>query len=302
MALTKDPLKSAFSGMKQLTELLSAENGVLLRRSNRSVQAQLDYAVRRGELNATLPGIYTAPDPSVETRVRAASMFRPDAVITGAAAARLLWWPEITVDRVECAVRHPILTEYPGCCWAQRVMPPEFIVHRSGVQIATPALSILDLIPVRGAAVVDEGLRRGAATLAELWEALRMTSHRPGNAVRRTILHDSRDEPWSPKERTAHQLLRAAGLTGWRTNHPVWVNGVRFVVDLVFLRERVVVEIDGWTYHNSHRSFVEDRWRYARLGAAGWTVLPIAGSSIDDDPEEFVAVVRQALRTRGRKF
>ena len=282
--------------MKHLSELLSAEHGVIARHSNVSVRAQLDYAVRRGLLIATLPGLYTAPDPTVEIRARAAATFRPDAVITGAAAARLLWWPEIAVDRVECAVRYSVSSHYAGYTWSQREVPPELFVVRAGVRIAKPALSVLDLIPQRGPDVVDEALRRKVTTITELWQAFGTTPQRPGNGLRRAILQDSRDEPWSPAERKVHQLLRAAGITGWRTNVRVMVNGVGFVVDLLFARERVVIEVDGWTYHGSRHAFVADRWRYARLGAAGWTVLPFAASAIDDDADEFVALVRQALR------
>lgn len=78
------------------------------------------------------------------------------------------------------------------------------------------------------------------------------------------------------------------------------VKGVGYVVDLVFPQQRIAIEIDGWTYHGSRESFINDRWRYAKLGAAGWCVLPIAASELDDAPDEFVAVVRDALRMRAR--
>lgn len=286
---------------QKINDLLVAEQGVLVRRDHRAIGAQLDYALRRGLLRSTLPGVYTAAPPSLEAQIRAAALFRPNAVITGAAAAKVLWWPEVAVPRVEAAVQHPIRPSYPGFSFTQRTVPADLIVYRQDIRLACPALSVLDLIDVLGGAAVDEALRRRATTLRELWAAYAMCPQRPGNGLRKAILHDSRDEPWSPRERTAHQLLRVAGLTGWRTNHPVLVNGVRFIVDLVFVRERIVIEIDGWTYHGSRHAFVEDRWRYARLAAADWTVLPFAGSSIEDDPEEFVAVVRQSLARR-RKF
>ena len=247
--------------MKNLHELLRAEDGVLVRRDHRAIVAQLDYAVRRGLLRATLPGIYTVPQPSVEARVRAAAAFRPGCVVTGAAAAMLLWWPEIPVQCVEVAVRHPIRARHHGFAWCQRTVPPDLVVQRGDVRLACPALSVLDLIPSLGGTAVDEALRRRATTVPELWAALALCPQRPHNVLRRSILHDSRDAPWSPRERTAHQLLRAAGLKGWRTNHPVWVDGVRFVVDLVFTREKIVIEIDGWSFHNSRHAFVEDRWR-----------------------------------------
>ena len=271
---------------------------MLTRRANRSIRHQLDGLVRRGELRALLPGVYTAPEPTWQARIRAAAAFRPDGVIGGAAAALLLWWPECPIKVVAVATHRKVSVTAPGFGWERRRVPPELIVDRGSVRIASPALSVLDLIPDLGGNAIDEALRRGAATLADLRTALGLTRGRTGNPGRLALIEDSRDSPWSEAERLAHRLLREAGITGWRTNHRVMVNGVGFVVDLVFQAERIAIEVDGWTYHGSRQAFVADRWRYARLASAGWRVLPFAASELTDYPEEFVGVVRDALRTR----
>lgn len=281
--------------MERIQELLQSEHGVLARRNHRTIANQLDYCRRRGLLHTALPGIYTAPDPDWPTRVRAASMFRPGCVVGAAAAARSLWWPECPIATVNVAVQHQVKGTYPGFTFEERRIPLDLVVDRAGTRFAGPALSILDLIPTLGGAVIDEGLRRGAVTLSQLWQAVRLTRERPGNALRRDLLHDSRDKPWSEAERAAHRLLRSAGLTGWRTNFPITINGVTFVVDIAFPVHRIVVEIDGWQYHSSRNAFHSDRWRYARLAAAGWTVLPIPAGDVTTEPDAFVEVVRAAL-------
>ena len=154
---------------------------------------------------------------------------------------------------------------------------------------------MLDLIPVLGGRVIDEGLRRGAVTLQGLWDAFELTRRRRENALRRELLHDSRDEPWSEAERTAHRLLRAAGIVGWRTNYRITIGDAVFFVDIAFPALRLVIEIDGWEFHGTRAAFTRDRWRYARLGAATWTVLPFAAEALDD-PDEFIAVVRTAMQ------
>ncbi|MFT3834069.1 MAG: DUF559 domain-containing protein [Micropruina sp.] len=281
--------------MERIFELLRAEHGVLSRRRHASIAGQLDWAVKQRHLKAILPGIYTTHDPTWEAQIRAVGAFRPDCVITGAAAAMLLWWPECPIDSVSVAVPDGVCQPYSGFNWERRSVAPDLIVERDELRIACPELSVLDLIPVLGGRVIDEGLRRGAVTLQGLWDAFELTRRRRGNALRRELLHDSRDEPWSEAERTAHRLLRAAGIVGWRTNYRITIGDAVFFVDIAFPALRLVIEIDGWEFHGTRAAFTRDRWRYARLGAATWTVLPFAAEALDD-PDEFIAVVRTAMQ------
>lgn len=248
-----------------------------------------------GLLEAPLPGIYTAPDPGWHTRVRAAAAFRPGCVITGAAAAMLLWWPEVPIDAVAVAVAHDVHGTYPRYTWERRRLPLDLVADRDGVRIACPAASILDLVPTLGGNVIDEGLRRRAVTLSELWSAYRAQPYRPHNQLRVEMLNDSRHEPWSEAERKAHRLLRAARLTGWRTNHLIRIDGRNYFADIAFPAVRVIVELDGFSHHGSKKAFVDDRWRYSRFAAHGWRVLPFAASVLDDDPQGFLTLVRRAV-------
>jgi len=284
--------------MERLLELLRHENGVLVRREHMTVARQIDYGVRTGTLRAVLPGVYTAFEPTWQARIHAAAAFRPGCVFTGACAALMLWWPEVPINAVSAAVRHDVSGRHGGFCWERRVIPPDLVVDRGGLRMTCPALSILDLIPVLGGTAIDEGLRRGAVSMAELHATLRQLPNRASNGLRRRLLDDSRDEPWSEAERSAHRLLRAAGIAGWRTNFRITIDGVGYWVDIAFPDEGVVVEIDGWSFHNSRRSFEQDRWRYGRLAAAGWRVLPFPASAVDDHPEEFVELIRVAIGRR----
>lgn len=276
-------------------ELLAAEQGLLVRREHANIAAQLDYATRKGELRRLLPGIYCAPEPDLAVRVLAATAFRPGCVVTGAAAARLLWWPEVTVGDVSLAVPHTVCGRYEGFAWERRRVPADLAVDRDQVRIAAPAVSVLDLIPSLGGTVIDEALRRGAVTLSDLWSTMTELGQRPGNAFRSTLLHDSRDEPWSEAERSAHRTLRQAGITGWRTNYRVRALGADFWVDIAFPEHRVIVEVDGWQFHGGREAFTRDRWRYATLAAAGWVVLPFAATALTDETDTFLKVVRAAL-------
>ena len=190
---------------------------------------------------------------------------------------------------------HGVHGTYAKYDWQRRRVPADLIDDRHGLRIASPAVSVLDLLPTLGGNVIDEALRRRVVTLGDLWAALRSEPHRSGNRLRGALLSDSRDEPWSEAERVAHRLLRQACITGWRTNQRIVIDGVCYFADIAFAVERVIVEIDGFTHHGTRKAFADDRWRYSRFAAHGWRVLPFAASALDDDPQTFVALVRRAV-------
>jgi len=161
--------------------------------------------------------------------------------------------------------------------------------------MTVPALTALDLCSELGGDAIDVALRTRAATLGDLWRALELTPNRSGNTVRRQLLRDSRDRPWSPPERRFHRMLRAAGLTGWSGNVTVHGPGWRYCLDVAFEADQLDVEIDGREHHSSPSAFEADRRRQNRLVQAGWTVLRFTPGMIDGDPEGVIATVVETL-------
>ena len=113
-----------------------------------------------------------------------------------------------------------------------------------------------------------------------------------GNAIRRILPRESRDEPWSPLEREAHILLRTARVRGWRTNHPVLTSIGRCYVDVALVAERIAIELDGWEHHSGRVSFDTDRLRWNALTMAGWEVLHFTHRTLD----ELLPTVQRRLR------
>lgn len=252
-------------------------------------------AVRRGDLQRILPNVYApgAADVTVALKAAAVCAADPAAVITGAASAHLLWWPELPVSHVS-ATRAGSITAAAGFRWEQRVVPGELVADRPGLRIALPALSVLDLIPTRGGNAIDEALRRRACSLDDLWSALAVTPGRPGNRLRRLLLHDSRDQPWSEAERALHRHYRACGLPfAYGTN--VWVSladGRRTALDFALPELRLAFEADGYAWHGERRAFEYDRDRDSDLAAQGWQVVRLTAAFLEHEPGE----VRRRLR------
>ena len=65
-------------------------------------------------------------------------------------------------------------------------------------------------------------------------------------------------------------------------------------VDFHWPRRRLVVEVDGWTFHRTRRAFERDRERDAILAAGGIRVLRFTHRQVTREP----ALVAAALRRR----
>ncbi|GGF39782.1 hypothetical protein GCM10011519_11800 [Marmoricola endophyticus] len=218
-------------------------DGVLLAREHPALARTVRRMAVDATLTAVLPGVVVATSDLSGPEVVALAVARglPDAVITGAAAARLTFWPELRVDRVTAANARTRARGALVEVVTERI-PAELVVTVQGISVACPSLTALDL----GGPGIDRALMSRAASLASMGHALDRTPRRPGNRERRRMLHDSRDEPWSEAERLAHAVLRGAGVTGFRTNHPVSCGGATFYLDIAFPSQMVAIEVDGF--------------------------------------------------------
>lgn len=58
------------------------------------------------------------------------------------------------------------------------------------------------------------------------------------------------------------------------------IPGTRYRVDFANLSEKVVIELDGYEYHNSKDQFTNDRLRQRELEKLGWRVIRFSGSEV----------------------
>jgi very-short-patch-repair endonuclease len=277
--------------------LLRAGGGLVVRRDHPQLGASFDSLIREGRLATVLPGVYATPEiaRTWQTRARALALRHRDAVLLGGAAARISFWPDAPLVRIEAAVRRALKPQ-PGFSFSRRHIPEELVARRGRLRYTAPALTAIDLATFACSDAIDIALRVRAATLAGMYEALRITPHRTGNRERLRLLIDSRSEPWSAAERLSHRLLRAAGIRGWKTNLPVHHGDQVCYIDIAFKQRRLAIEIDGRLHETSEDLFESDRWRQNVLVADGWRVLRFTWAMLRDHPEVFVAAVIEALR------
>ncbi|WP_210414856.1 endonuclease domain-containing protein [Microlunatus elymi] len=77
----------------------------------------------------------------------------------------------------------------------------------------------------------------------------------------------------------------------------MWVRTANggYPVDILFRRERVIVEFDGYAYHSDRAAFERDRARRNELVLAGYTVLNFTWAQLCDRPEWVINCIRRAL-------
>jgi hypothetical protein len=220
---------------KNEAQRLVDQHGMIARREHPELQTAIAWLKRRGELTAVLPGVYTHPAlaGALEIRIGAVGRWDRDAVLTGAAAARVSFWPDLPVPVVTCAVgsRRP---PQPSYGFERRRLPQELVAEQGRLRFTRPALTALDLCIETDGGALDEVLRTRAATLDHLHEAMALTRDRVGNPQRRQLLLESRAAPWSVAERRFHRLLRSAGITGWTANPRLLIEGQEVHPDVLF--------------------------------------------------------------------
>lgn len=288
-------------GIQAISAELARAGGVL--RVDRGDRMSVLRAAATGGLRRVLPGVYAEARLAgdFEARVRALHLVDPNAVLLGRTAAAASWWPGLAVPTVQAWRRGHRLAP-PGFHWSQQQIHPDDVWETPrGLRFTSPARTVLDLIDELGGQAIDEALRRRAVTLSQLEAALARSPNRPGNKLRRWLLDDSRDEPWSEAERHFHRLLRGLRLPcPYATNHRVdTAEGHRFV-DVGLPAIRLAFEVDGRSFHEGAAAFVGDRRRDLQLSLAGWHVHRIAAVTIADEPDWVRQVVHSLAWERAR--
>jgi very-short-patch-repair endonuclease len=265
----------------------------------------LDDRIRRGWLSVVHRGVYLVGGATLTWRAReiaAALACGPPAVVSDRSAAcfwrMLAYLPDsttvsVTVPPGPCRAR-------PGIDVHRRRLERRDYVIREAIPVTTPARTILDLAAGGDdeelERAISEGQARRLLSLDGLADQVERNPRRAGTGVlRRALELGGGPAPTrSEAERRMLRLIRSAGLPSPEAN--VGVGG--YEVDFLWRRQRLVVEVDGWRFHSSRRSFERDRVRDAELAAKGLTVVRITWRQLAGAPEAVVARIAAALATR----
>ncbi|MFB1293974.1 DUF559 domain-containing protein [Mycobacterium sp. pW049] len=283
-----------------LSDYLRRHDGVITLAQARHAglsRQSVNQRVRSGRWRQCSRGVYFVDDrPFTDAaRVRAAVWsFGDQAVASGLAAA---WWHGLTrfapLDVDVTMPRSGSGRKREGARLRRRDLAPADVVESRGLRVTALPLTAIEAA-VRGRRnrdVMDRALQHDA-DLRDLWNAHLRNKGRYGSPAARILLQAAADGEHSEAERLLTKLMRAAQITGWRTN--ARVGG--YVVDVLFRRARVVIEVDGWAFHSDAQVFQNDRERQNALSLQGWQVLRFTWLDLVEYPDRVVATIKAAIR------
>ncbi|MDY3127031.1 MAG: DUF559 domain-containing protein [Corynebacterium sp.] len=88
-------------------------------------------------------------------------------------------------------------------------------------------------------------------------------------------------------------LASALRKHGHKVEHNVTGGQYRF--DLFLPKYRLIIEIDGWEYHNSGGSFEKDRWKSLEANAEGFIVLRVSANSVKYYSRRVIDVIERTI-------
>lgn len=169
-----------------------------------------------------------------------------------------------------------------------------------GVPVTTAARAVIDLAGQADeytvAKAYEEGLIQGFYDRAEM--AALVTRYAGRRGIKKVRFLVERDAPPSWTIGEAHkrllELVRSAGLPHPETE--VQIGPYR--VDMLWRRERVIVEVDGATYHSIPSRIEADKRRDAELAARGYVVVRVTWRQLVDEPHAVLARITRVLARR----
>jgi hypothetical protein len=164
-----------------------------------------------------------------------------------------------------------------------------------GVRVTTPAQTALDMSP----RLNDKQLKRAVSNmLNSLWAS----EDRFAETLAR--------HPSAPGARRIAKLIGLPGTptrSGWEDGFPAFcaahglpapVMGAPvcgYLVDALFVRERVIVELDSWAFHKDKIAFETDRERDADALAHGFVTVRMTWERIEQRPQREAHRLRRIL-------
>ena len=261
----------------------------------------LSRGLRSGELRRLHQGVFLVGDLEL-TRER---RWRGGVLACGVGAL-LAYWSGATLwdlARDDRGLTHVIApggsrVDVPGIAKHRaRNLHPEDYAEVNGIPVTSVARTLLDLAPLmrpaRLARMLEDAERRRILDAAAV---VRVCDRNRGHRGARRLLAALRrlgpvPDVRSPLERMFAEFCPRHGIPMPSFN--VVVAG--HVVDAVWQRQRLVVELDSWEHHRSRDAFEQDRKRDAVLLVNGYRVMRITWRRLRYAPAAVAAQLRTLL-------
>ncbi|HEX8855934.1 MAG TPA: DUF559 domain-containing protein [Thermoleophilaceae bacterium] len=178
-----------------------------------------------------------------------------------------------------------------------RALDPRDTDEVDGIPVTSLARTYLNLAevvkPRQVQRAIEEGDRLGIFDLREIEDVCERSPGRRGVKVLRALLTDAEEPPLtrSELERLFLGVCHEYGIPRPAVN--AIVEGVE--VDMLWEKERVIVELDGYAYHRGRGAFERGRERDAVLTLVGYRVIHITYRRLTREPDQVAEIVLRLL-------
>ncbi|MGN6870896.1 MAG: type IV toxin-antitoxin system AbiEi family antitoxin domain-containing protein [Solirubrobacteraceae bacterium] len=163
-----------------------------------------------------------------------------------------------------------------------RTLARRDITRQLGIRVTSPARTVLDNAPrlsgKRLSRFVNDALRTPYLHVPDLADVLNRSPIHPGT---KRVLPFVRQPTNSPLEDDFLEFAKRYGLPTPVTNTHL----LGYEIDVLYPRERVIVEIDGYRFHSDRDSFERDRKRDVVMLAADYVTVRITDERMEHEPE-----------------
>jgi Transcriptional regulator, AbiEi antitoxin/Protein of unknown function (DUF559) len=170
------------------------------------------------------------------------------------------------------------------------------LTRQLGIPVTSPARTVLDTAPrLTGkhlSRFVNGALRTPYLHSANLADVLNRNPNHPGSKRLRRFVEDPTTN--SPLEDDFLEFARRYGLPMPVTN--TYLLG--YEIDVLYPRERVIVEVDGHGFHSDRDSFERDRRRDVIMLAAGIVTVRITDERMKHEGEQEARRLLEILAAR----
>ena len=294
-----------------IARLAASQHGVISRRQLLEIglgEDAIDHRLGSGRLVRLRPGVYALGHAQLrrEGLVLAAVLSaRRGAVLSHRSAARLWGLRPWSGRFVEITVPGHGGVRRRGDLLLHR--SADLLEHETTRELAVPTTTVSRTLLDVAAVVPPHHLRRAVeradqAEIFDLQQVRRVIDDHPGRAGWRPLvllLADLRRHgetlTRSDLEALVLQLCIDNDLPRPQVNR---YDGVR-ESDFRWPAQRLVVEVDSWTFHGGHEAFHRDRSRDRQLLRDGWRVARFTDRQILADPHAVAAEIDDLVRASG---
>jgi very-short-patch-repair endonuclease len=246
----------------------------------------IDYRVRLGRLIAVYAGVYAVGyvRRTPEARACAAVLACGEKAALSHGSAASLWGFNKHWDAPFEVTAPSIRTRQGIKVHRCRTLARADITRQLGIRVTSPARTVLDNAPrltgKRLSRFVNGALRTPFLHAASLADVLNRNPNHPGTKRLRRFVDGPKAN--SPLEDDFLEFAKRYRLPTPVTNTHL----LGYEIDVLYPRERVIVEVDGYEFHSDRDSFERDRKRDAIMLEAAYVTVRMTKERMEQEPEQ----------------